>query len=182
MSRKNKKWKIKKNENWSTDYHSIDLIEFQDHNIIDEMLFFVASQSEEISKIPHLDYSLQPQSSLFNITLTQNFDLSNEYIQSLITFPAILLALGILSLLVFSLILLSRCCFTCSKSQPEEQDIIKRFNGDRHQWANRLSYIKTSLLVTFSFFLIVAFFCNHLQFLVRNYLILIDEWHRLPLN
>jgi hypothetical protein len=137
------------------------------------MLLFVASHSEEISKIPHLDYSLQPQSSSFNITLNRNFDLSNEYIQSLITFPAILLALGILSLLIYSLVLLSQCCFTCSKSQPQEQDIIKRFNGDRLQWANRLSYIKTSLLVTFSFFLIVAFFANHLQFLVRSNLSLL---------
>lgn len=139
------------------------------------MLSTTYSRSAEISKIPHLSYKLEPQSSSFDIT-SSTFDLSNEYIQSLIVFPAILCAAGILSLLVFSIVLLTRCCFICSKSQPDEQNIVKKYHGDRQQWAKRLSSAKTYLLVTFSFFLIVSFFANHIQFLVRNLMCLVGDY------
>ena len=83
-------------------------------------------------KMPHADFSLQPASNKFDMSSMNSFlsvESSNSYAISIITFPAILLSLGFLSLLIYGVIAASKlfcACFTCCKSRTAE-DIETKF-------------------------------------------------------
>ncbi len=40
--------------------------------------------------------------------------------------PIVIMALGLIAIIIFQLVLLSRCLFTCSKCAPNEKDIDNR--------------------------------------------------------
>lgn len=72
--------------------------------------------------IPHLSTHLTPESNTFNVSTESlgSITSSNGYLASLIPFPAILLALGVLAILIFLFSMCLRCCSTYMKCAPEE--------------------------------------------------------------
>jgi hypothetical protein len=113
---------------------------------------------EAVHKTPHLSDELKLQNPAFNIK-------SLSYLKSLIIFPCTIFAAGILALLVFGTVLLTRCCLECSKCQPKEAEIIMKYHGSRSRWRRNINIKRTILLTIFSFFLITAFVADHILLL-----------------
>ena len=82
---------------------------------------------------------------------------SSDYVFSTIRFPGLLLGFGILALIILGLIMMSRLCCNCGKSAPD----VKSMNGKNPEeyaaWVKIVVCRKTTLLVFFCFFLILAF-------------------------
>jgi hypothetical protein len=76
--------------------------------------------------IPHLNYKLHEESNHFNLksfSSLLNSKSSDTYVVSLITFPAIFLAAGVLALFIFVFVIFTRCCCACSKCAHSEEEV-----------------------------------------------------------
>ena len=47
----------------------------------------------------------------------------DEYAESISVVPVVIMAIGVFSIILFQVILLSRCLFTCSKCAPNDKDV-----------------------------------------------------------
>ena len=118
--------------------------------------YIPSSSVKAAHNIPHLSMYLKLQSSDFGIT-TSSLTTSNTYVLSLLTLPAIILVAGLISLLIFGLIMVSRCCCTCSTHKPDVKTMNGKNDEEYSRWAQKVICTRITLLVFFSFFLILAF-------------------------
>lgn len=65
------------------------------------------------------------------------------YFMSVAVVPIVIMALGLIAIIIFQLVLLSRCLFTCSKCAPNEKDI-----DNRVCFCYSYLYLLTDLLFT----------------------------------
>ena len=94
--------------------------------------------------------------------------------------PALITALGFLSILLFQFILAwyllcillflflylvpSRCCFKWCKSGPVEYDIVRYFNNDEGEWRISLQHTYHKLLALSLIFVTLGFISIHAVF------------------
>eukprot|EP01038_Epipyxis_sp_PR26KG_P007292 gene7292-9934_t len=119
-----------------------------------------SSEVRTCHSIPHLNGQLQKQSPTFQ----SDFDLSTTsgYFASLITLPAIILAVGLFSILLFLLIVWSRCCFTCSKCSPMSlEDARQKTIEDFQAWVRSVNYHRRKILCFFVVFLLAYVFATN---------------------
>eukprot|EP01006_Ploeotia_vitrea_P049281 TRINITY_DN67324_c9_g3_i1.p1 TRINITY_DN67324_c9_g3~~TRINITY_DN67324_c9_g3_i1.p1 ORF type:complete len:498 (-),score=10.26 TRINITY_DN67324_c9_g3_i1:60-1553(-) len=76
-------------------------------SVEDDLGYSPAPSVVAAHNIPHLDRSLNP--------VSHDFDSSSEYVESIIVFPCVLLALGILSLFIYHFVC---CCLVCKCCGP----------------------------------------------------------------
>lgn len=81
--------------------------------------------------IPHLSKSLKLESNVFNYSIAGTMSTSG-YTASLLPFPAIILALGLLSILIFLISMCSRTFFETCKAAPKRSDIVSHIVDRRN--------------------------------------------------
>ena len=110
--------------------------------------------------IPHLTTSLQPSSNKINFT--------SEYAMSIVVFPAMLLAIGILSILIFFFLMFFRCCCNCIKCGPKKVDINMMSDEEYEKWVNNTKKWKNRILIGFLVSLFALVVANHVLFYGNN--------------
>ena len=94
----------------------------------------------------------------FSTSVAAGYNLTN--LLSIMIVPAILFILGMLSLLFLNCGLLFRCCCFCCKCLPD----FKPETGNEER-IKKLKYDRTTTLVFFYFFCLVAFIADQLSFI-----------------
>lgn len=106
--------------------------------------------------IPHFNMYFQRMSSTFGITPT-SLNTSNTYLLSVVSFPALILAIGILGLIILGLIMTTRCCCKCGKNAPNVNKMDGKSAEEYSAWVKEVVCRKVTILVFFCLFLILAF-------------------------
>lgn len=105
--------------------------------------------------IPHVDPMTRQKTD-------GSFDTTYNYFLSVATTPIVLLVIGLVSCIIFALLLLTRCCFRCMSCAPNEDDYLKRpYNGDRLAWANKTVKTRRIVFGFFVTFLLFALAADH---------------------
>lgn len=106
--------------------------------------------------LPHLDSNfllIKPPTHIITFGVAE----TGDYIFSVIRFPGLLLGFGILALIILGLIMMSRICCKCGKNAPDVKSMDGKNPEEYSSWAKLVVCRKTTLLVFFCFFLILAF-------------------------
>lgn len=106
-----------------------------------------------LHNIPHLSESLTLMSNKFNLS---DVSMNSPYGQSVVALPAVLLALGLLSLLILQLLLSMRCCCKCLKCGPSNKVASAELHNNTVR-AEKTKLIKTRKAVFYLYY-IFAFF------------------------
>ena len=120
------------------------------------------------SRIPHVTYKLETSSNMWKIQ-SDTLNTKNNYVQSLITLPAILLAIGILLfifLLLFWLLRYAGCM--CFADRPSNSLLIR----DPLAWVRAVRVRKNTLLGVFTTFFVLTLAAATLSW--YGYTLLID--------
>ena len=89
---------------------------------------------DNVHKIPRIGYDFQSMPADFTLSANTLYP-EDPYVQSLITFPAILLGIGIISFVVFLTIMITRIFLPCGACTPRETDQYEKYEGDYRWWA-----------------------------------------------
>jgi hypothetical protein len=117
--------------------------------------------------IPRITPSFTTGPNNFNGT-----DIQSTYFKSLAVFPIILCAVGITSILLFLLVLMTRCCCYCSNCGPvPTKDAEEFYEKEQYEmWATRIISRRRWYLVFAAFFIILGLLADHTQFFGNKYM------------
>lgn len=105
---------------------------------------------------------------------SNTFILSNKtYYEDLIVFPVIILILGMLSVIIYMLLMLFRCCCTCLRCVPMSSRIndIESYNDEEYiVWSRQITKSRVNLIIFSSILMIILVIANHIQFQGNAYL------------
>jgi hypothetical protein len=119
-----------------------------------------------INGIPRIDWALNKGSNAFQLSPDRLYT-TQPYVQSLITFPAILFGIGIVAFVVLLTVLVSRNVNKCGSCAPDVKDI---GNSDNFpSWADKVVVRRTFLQVVFWFHVVIAMAGAHLLFLGNTF-------------
>ena len=117
--------------------------------------------------VPRIDWSLNSgQSTAFQIAPNRLYTNSN-YVQSLITVPAILFGGGIIAFVVLLTVLISRNVNKCGSCAPDVKDI--RSPDAFPKWADGVERSRTALQVFFWLHVVIALAGAHLLYLGNSF-------------
>lgn len=117
-----------------------------------------------VRRIPRIGYDFQTMPSDFTLSSNTLYP-EDPYVQSLITFPAILLGIGIISFVVFLTIMCTRLFLPCGACAPREQDQYEAYEGNYKRWAGVVVVRRGILNAVFWIGWIFALAGAHLLFL-----------------
>lgn len=120
-------------------------------------------------KFPHLDKSF---------TLTSNtFELSSDYVVSVVVFPVFIIALGIISILIFFMLWTCRClwtaccgCCKCLQCIPDDSKALELEGEKLREWRKRTAFGRNRLIWGYIISAILAFLAIHTTFVGNAYL------------
>lgn len=93
------------------------------------------------------------------------FTYSEGYLQSLIPVPAVILGIGLLSILIYMSLMCFRCCCECIRYAPNRDDYLKdNAPITKFDWAHKVVSRRRLTLFLFVTFLFFTFAVNHILF------------------
>ena len=108
-----------------------------------------SSLVQKVNMIPRIGWN-------FEMGVPSNFALSpstlyttNIYVQSLITFPAILLSIAIISFVIVITVMITRCFLQCGRCAPNLQDQYDKYEGNYLRWSRNIVTNRRTLLMFF---------------------------------
>ena len=104
---------------------------------------------QKVNMIPRIGWN-------FETGISSNFALSpstlytsNAYVQSLVTFPAILLSIAIISFVIVITVMITRCFLQCGQCAPNVQDQYEKYEGNYLRWSRIIVSRRRTLVFFF---------------------------------
>jgi hypothetical protein len=100
--------------------------------------------------VPRIGFNLERnRPTTFALAPNTFYVSSNPYLQSIITFPAILLAAAIVAFVVVPTVLATRCFLQCSSCAPEASDQYLKYALQPQKWSREVATNRRTLLAFF---------------------------------